>query len=302
MASLPDYAELHALSNFSFLRGASHPEELVARAHALGYKALALTDECSFAGAVRAHFAAKECGLKLLHGTELTLQDRTKLVLLATDRRSYGALSSLITTSRRRAKKGSYSLALDDVGTLAGSGALVLWVPGEDDGPAAWLAERFAGHAWIAAELHCGPNDRARLNRLRELARQCGLPLVATGDVHMHLRSRKPLHDVLTAIRLRKTVPECGQALHPNAERSLRLRSRLAQIYPEDLLEESVAIAERCRFSLDELRYEYPAELVPEEHTQASWLAKLTEDGLLWRFPHGVQPKVRELVQHELGL
>src|SRR5919197_5835707 len=114
MAFLPDYAELHALSNFSFLRGASHPEELVQRAHALGYQALALTDECSLAGSVRAHFAAKECGLKLIHGTEVTV-DGAKLILLATDRRSYGAISALITTGRRAAKKGAYALTRADV-------------------------------------------------------------------------------------------------------------------------------------------------------------------------------------------
>ncbi|HYR35773.1 MAG TPA: error-prone DNA polymerase [Burkholderiales bacterium] len=301
MAFLPDYAELHALSNFSFLRGASHPEELVARAHALGYQALALTDECSLAGVVRAHFAAKECGLQLIHGTEVTVE-QCKLVLLATDRSSYGAISSLITTGRRRSKKGTYALSRGDFDALAASGALVLWVPGEDLSPASWLAEHFPGRAWIAVELHCGPNDRAKLNGLRELSARCDLPLVAAGDVHLHVRSRKRLHDVLTAIRLGKPVAQCGQALHPNAERSLRLRMRLAQLYPPELLAETTAIARRCRFSLDELRYEYPAELVPEGDTPASWLRKLTEEGLRRRFPGGVDAKVRAMVEHELAL
>ena len=217
MAFLPDYAELHALSNFSFLRGASHPEELVARAHALGYKALALTDECSLAGAVRAHFAAKECGLQLIYGTEVSVEN-CKLVLLAADRSSYGAISSLITAGRRRSKKGAYALARSDVEALEKTSALVLWVPGEDASLASWLAERFAGRAWIAVELHCGPNDRAKLNGLRELGKQSGLPLVAAGDVHMHVRSRKPLQDTLRAIRLGKAVGECGYALAQNAE------------------------------------------------------------------------------------
>jgi error-prone DNA polymerase len=301
MAFLPDYAELHALSNFSFLRGASHPEELVGRAHALGYKALALTDECSLAGSVRAHFAAKECGLKLIHGTELTVEN-AKLVLLASDRQSYGAISSLITAGRRRSKKGSYALARSDVAALANTNALVLWVPGDDVSPAPWLAERFAGRAWIAVELHCGPNDHAKLNRLQQLAKESGLPLVAAGDVRMHLRSRKRLHDVLTAIRLGKPVAQCGQALEPNAERSLRLRMRLAQLYPAELLEETLRVAERCDFSLQSLKYEYPTELVRENHSPASWLKKLTEEGLSRRFPGGVAPKVREMVEHELAL
>ncbi|HEX2334467.1 MAG TPA: error-prone DNA polymerase [Burkholderiales bacterium] len=301
MASLPDYAELHCLSNFSFLRGASHPEELVSRAQALGYKALALTDECSLAGAVRAHQQAKECGLPLILGAEI-LAERLKLVLLATDRRSYGAISSLITTGRRRSKKGTYSLKLPDVESLSGSGVLMLWIPGEDPTPAAWIAERFRGHAWIAAELHCGPNDRARLHALRKIEKSFGIPLVASGDAHMHVRSRRRLQDVLTAVRLGKPVAQCGQALFPNAERHLRLRMRLAQLYPPELLAESVAIAERCHFSLDELRYEYPAELVPEGHSPASWLRALTEQGLRWRFPSGVPAKVAELVEHELRL
>jgi error-prone DNA polymerase len=305
MAFLPDYAELHALSNFSFLRGASHPEELVERARALGYKALALTDECSLAGAVRAHFAAKECGLALIHGTEITIGQH-KLVLLATDRRSYGAVSALITAGRRRSQKGSYALTLADVEALAPSGALVLWVPGDEAGArphfGTWLAERFAGRAWVAAELHCGPNDRAKLNGLQQLSTQSGLPLVAAGDVHMHVRSRKRLHDVLTAIRVGKPLAQCGQALLPNAEKSLRLRMRLAQLYPGELLKETLTIAERCHFSLDELRYEYPAELVPPGHTPRSWLAKLTADGLARRFPGGVPPKVRALADHELAL
>ena len=302
MAFLPDYAELHCLSNFSFLRGASHPEELVARAQALGYKALALTDECSLAGAVRAHQEAKEHGLPLLLGTEIVIDESLKLVLLATERRSYGAISSLITTGRRRSKKGQYSLVRNDLEGLAESGALALWIPGEDFTPAAWLAERFRGAAWIAAELHCGPNDRAKMASLQEISRQSALPLVAAGDVHMHLRSRRRLQDVLSAVRLGKPVAQCGQALFPNAERHLRLRMRLAQLYPPELLAETVAIAERCRFSLDELRYEYPHELVPQNETPASWLRKLTEDGLRRRFPRGVPAKVAAQVEHELKL
>jgi error-prone DNA polymerase len=301
MASLPDYAELHCLSNFSFLRGASHPEELVSRAQALGYRALALTDECSLAGAVRAHQQAKECGLPLILGTEI-LAEGVKLVLLAADRRSYGAISSLITTGRRRSKKGAYSLKLSDVESVSGTGALMLWIPGQDPAPAAWIAERFHGQAWIGTELHCGPNDRARMAFLKNISRKSMLPLVASGDVHMHVRSRRRLQDVLTAVRLGRPVAQCGQALFPNAERHLRLRMRLAQLYPPELLAETLVIAERCGFSLDCLKYEYPAELVPEGHTPASWLRMLAEQGLRRRFPAGVPAKVAELMEHELRL
>ncbi len=298
MDCLPEYAELHCLSNFSFLRGASHPEELVARAAALGYSALALTDECSLAGIVRAHVAAKEHKLQLIAGAELRLEDGVRLALLAADRRSYGALCSLITTGRRRGKKGSYVLARADVEACAGSGLLALLLEGD----ARWLAGHFPGRAWIAVELHCGPNDHARLESLRVLSKASGLPLVAAGDVHMHLRSRRPLQDALTAIRLGTPVEHCGRALFPNAERHLRARVRLAQLYPPELLAESAAIARRCDFSLDELRYEYPEELVPAGSTPSAHLADLTTHGLAWRFPGGVPQKVRALVDYELAL
>ena len=300
---LPAYAELHCLSNFTFLRGASHPEELVKRAAALGYRALALTDECSLAGAVRAHVAAKDVGLPLVIGSEIRLQDGPRLVLLATDREGYGNLSDLITRGRRRTKKGSYSLCWGDLdGGLPG--CLVLLVPhGKHDAEhARCVAERFADRAWIAAELLQGPDDRAQLTALRELGKAYGLPLVASGDVHMHLRSRRPLQDTLTAIRLRTTVRACGHALYPNAERHLRLRMRLAQIYPTELLTETARIAGRCRFSLEELRYEYPEELVPEGETPASWLRKLAEEGLQRRFPVGASQIIRDLMERELSL
>jgi error-prone DNA polymerase len=298
MDCLPDYAELHCLSNFSFLRGASHPEELVARAAALGYAALALTDECSLAGAVRAHVAAREHRLKLIVGAELRLEDDARLVLLASDRRAYGALASLITAGRRRAPKGTYRLTRADLEAQAASGLLALLVEGD----AHWLAAHFPGRAWIAVGLHRGAGDRGKLESSRALARASGLPLVAAGDVHMHLRTRRPLQDALTAIRLGTPVARCGRALFPNAERHLRARVRLAQIYPPELLAETLRIAERCDFSLDELRYEYPEELVPRGQTPAGWLAKLAADGLAWRFPGGVPQKVRALVDYELQL
>jgi error-prone DNA polymerase len=304
---LPAYAELHCLSNFTFLRGASHPEELVKRAAELGYSALAVTDECSFAGVVRAHVEAKTIGLPLIIGSEIRLQDGPRLVLLATGREGYGNLSELITRGRRRSKKGSYSLDWFDLDSgLPGCLALLAFphlcpLP-EGEKHARSVAERFPGRAWIAAELLCGPDDRTRLAGLRELGKACGLPLAAAGDVHMHVRSRRPLQDTLTAIRLRTPVDACGHALYPNAERHLRLRVRLAQIYPAELLAETVRIAERCRFSLEELRYEYPEELVPAGETPASWLRQLAGEGLQRRFPEGASQKTRNLIERELAL
>jgi error-prone DNA polymerase len=298
----PSYAELHCLSNFSFLRGASHPEELVAQATRLGYCALAITDECSVAGAVRAHLTAKECGLKLIIGSEFRLDDGLHLVLLATNRNGYGNLSELITLGRRAADKGAYRLTRADL-EQGVADCLALWVPGvEPAAQARWLAEHFPGAAWIAVELLRGPDDACSLTALREIGAACGLPLVAAGGVHMHVRARKPLHDVLTAIRLGKPVARCGRALLPNGERHLRSIGRLAHTYPPELLVETLAVAERCCFSLEELRYEYPEELVPAGETPASHLRRLTYAGMQERYPRGAPEQVLTQVEHELAL
>jgi error-prone DNA polymerase len=318
MSSLPAYAELHCLSNFSFLRGASHAEELVARSVQLGYTALAITDECSFAGSVRAHLAARGTALRLIHGTELRLACGMKLVLLAQNRAGYGNLSALVTLGRRRAEKGSYHLTRNDLAGWDGGGVpdcLALWVPAEVPGgthragaddtvkrDARWLAEHFAGRAWIAFERHLRPDDHERLMRLRELAAAVHLPLVAAGDVHMHARSRRPLQDVLGALRLNTTVAAAGAALFANGERHLRSRLALTRLYPTELLAETANIAARCNFSFDELRYEYPEEVVPAGETPDSWLRRLTADGLAQRYPGGVADKVVAQVEHELRL
>jgi error-prone DNA polymerase len=292
---LPAYAELHCLSNFSFLRGASHPEELVERAKAQGYAALALTDECTLAGVVRAHLAAKEADLPFVIGSEVTLADRTKLVLLASDRESYGDLAQLVTRGRRQARKGSYRLTRDDVASVA-SRCLALWLPaldlrvsGVDErsrASAGWMRDVFAERAWIGVELLAQAGDAPRLAQMQALSHHAGLPLVACGDAHMHVRARRALQDTLTAIRLRMPLADCGHALHPNGERHLRSRARLASVYPPELLAETVRIAERCHFSLDELRYEYPEEIVPPDETATTWLRKLVEQGLAERYEH----------------
>ncbi|MFP5381084.1 MAG: error-prone DNA polymerase [Gammaproteobacteria bacterium] len=300
---MPPYAELHCLSNFTFLRGASHPEELVARAHALGYAALAITDECSLAGIVRAHVAAKEVGIKLVVGSELRLEDGPRVVLLATDRAGYGNLSTLVTRGRRSALKGYYRLTLADLADgVPGCLALLLADPLPTLEHAQILAAHFSGRAWLAVELFRAPDDAERLAVASELAEAVKLPMVAAGDVHMHVAERRALQDVLTAIRLGVPVAEAGGALHPNGERHLRTPDDLAQIYPQTLLDETLAIAERCTFSLDELRYEYPEEVVPPGATAISHLRSLTEEGLVRRFPDGTPDTVRAQIEYELAL
>jgi len=298
------YAELHALSNFTFLRGASHPEELVETAAALGYEALAITDECSMSGVVRAHMAAKACGLKLIIGSELRLRSGRKLVVLAQNRNGYAALCRLITEARRAAEKGSYELTrlffedgLPD--------CIVLWVPDNElalDVEDHWIRETFRDRLWIAVELLADGRQNERLEALRDIGRRLKLPLVASGDVHMHRRSRRVLQDTLTAIRENVTVEQAGFLLYSNGERHLRSPAVLRHIYPAELLEESVRIAAGIDFSLDELRYEYPDEIVPGGETPASYLRKLTERGMRERWPGGVSQKVVALIEHELEL
>jgi error-prone DNA polymerase len=297
------YAELHCLSSFSFLRGASQPEELVERAARLGYAALAITDECSVAGVVRAHVAAKEHGLKLIIGAEFRLDDGLRCVLLAQDRAGYGRLCRLITRGRRAAAKGEYRLGRADVEEISAS-LLCLWLPGTPPDPteARWLASVFPGRCWIAVELLTTGRDRRRLESLQALGRDLDLPLVATGDVHMHSRGRRALQDVLTATRVGTTVDQAGLALFPNGERHLRPMARIAELHPPELLAASLDIASRCTFSLDELRYEYPREIVPAGHTPASWLRQLTGEGMWQRWPAGVPEATRRTIEHELAL
>jgi len=341
----PPYAELHCVSNFTFLRGASHPEELVERALALGYGALALTDECSFAGSARAHLALREAraadpgasGFQLIHGTEIQLCDGPRLVLLAQDRHGYGNLSELVTLARRAAGKGQYRI---DRRTLQAhrhllDGALALLVPqaacpapagstaastaqttaaAPGTGPAprldpelvarqaGWLAGLLGGRTWIACTLVYGADDAAHLALLQQASLRCGVPLVAAGGVHMHTRRRQRLQDALTAVRCKLPLARCGALLAPNAERSLRPLGRLAQLYPPELLMETAHIARSCRFSLDELRYEYPDEIVPPGETPASYLQRVTRDGAARRYPQGVPAKVQALLDHELAL
>ncbi len=310
------YAELHCVSNFSFLRGASHPEELVERALVLGYAGLAVTDECSFAGSARAHLALRSVmetdaaarEFKLIHGTEIRLHDGPKLVFLAQTRAGYGNLAELVTLARRAAVKGSYRLTKNDVETNCAllDDCLVLLAPSAADerieSHARWIAELFPGRCWIACELTRSADDDAHLTTLQSIAARTRIRLLAAGDVHMHVRSRKKLQDLLTAVRHKRPLAQAGSRLLPNAERYLRPLYRLARIYPSELLAETLAVSERCSFSLDELRYEYPEEIVPAGETPATYLRRATFEEAARRYPDGVPEKVRTLVEHELQL
>ncbi|WP_085664775.1 MULTISPECIES: error-prone DNA polymerase [Pseudomonas] len=299
----PGYAELHCLSNFSFQRGASSADELFRRAREQGYQALAITDECTLAGIVRAWQAAKEHQLRLIVGSEVQLQDGPRLVLLVQDLVGYQNLCALITRARRRAQKGEYQLFRDDL-QQHHQGLLALWIADDsgDATPGQWLHGVFGERLWLAVHLHRGSDDTLRLERLRSLAARVGIRAVACGDVHMHVRGRRALQDCMTAIRQHCLVAEAGRFLFANGERHLRSQAQLGELYPADLLAETLAIAARCQFELSELKYQYPRELVPQGHSPASWLRELCQQGLPSRWPDGPSSKVRDVLAKELAL
>lgn len=319
---LPGYAELHCLSNFSFLTGASHPEELVARAHRLGYSALAITDECSVAGVVRAHEEALECGLHLIVGCEMRLhqpesgEPHARLVLLAQTLRGYANLSLWITVARRRASKGTYLAHPGDVEGLVPTAPMLAGLPDclallvphasqtfdEVLAHASWMHRWFQDRASIAVErLHAARED-ALVDVIQRVSRRTGLPIAAAGGVRMHVRSRKPLLDVLNATRERESVGQGGWALRPNAEARLRSRARLGALYKPEWLARTVALARQCSFSLKELKYEYPQELVPTGETPEGYLRKLTYEGVPKRFSNGLPAGIARRLEEELAL
>ena len=311
------YTELHCKTNFSFLEGASHADELVARASELGYQALAVTDRNSLAGVVRAHTAAKDAALKLIIGAEITPTDALPVVVWVTDRQAYARLSRLITRGRRRAEKGECELRFEDIVEFQ-EGLVAGVVPrghehlacGEDDKLEACrhglqqYRELFGDRCYLLAELHRGPDDRGRLSQLKELSKQTRIPLVAAGDVHYHVAARMALHDLVTAIRYGTTVAEIGEQRFPNAQHHLRTLDDIKTLFADapDALHRTMEISDRCSFLLDELRYEYPVELAPSGMTSLEYLTTMTWKGAKKRYPRGVPEKVRQLIEHELKL
>jgi error-prone DNA polymerase len=330
-AQLPGYAELHCISNFSFQRGASHAEELVLRAYELGYSALAVTDECSVAGTARAHIALRDYlrylkeiednhpgvrytrDFKLLHGSEFALEHH-RLVVIARNLKGWGNLCEFISTARRgdEVVKGDYHVDELQSDWASLTECEVLFAPRRERGEQADLPalrasllrakQHYGDRLWLAAELLHALDDELWLATLQQLGAQTGVPLVAAGDVHMHVRSRKALQDVITAVREGKPVDECGFALQPNAERHLRHRSRLARIYPEALLANTLKVMARCDFSLEEIKYNYPQKVLPEGMTPTQALRRLTLEGMAQRFPEGASENIRSLVEKELQL
>ena len=301
------YAELQVTTNFGFLRGASHPEDLVERAKALGLAALAVCDRNSLAGVVRAHVKAKELGLQFILGCRLDFADGSPSVLCyPTNREAYGRLTKLLTVGQMRAKKGACELIWSDLRDYGEGQVLIVAPPKElDDGFVRSLtiaAQDFPGRVWLAAARGYGAQDLKRIARLDALGRAAGAPIVATNDVLYHAAERRPLQDVLTCIREKRTIRDAGLRLEANAERHLKSPDEMARLFapwPEATLR-TLEIAERCRFSLDELKYEYPDEPVPPGKTAIGHLTDLAWSGAHWRY--GVPQKVVDLLDKELAL
>jgi len=303
------YAELQAMSNFSFLEGAAHADELVMQAKALGLAALALTDRNTLAGVVRAHVAAKAAGLRFIVGCRLDLRDSPGLLAYPTDRAAYGRLCRLLTLGKRRAAKGRCDLALDDLAAHAEGMILICLPPAAADPDALAtrlrdLRARLDCPLYLAASHVYRGDDAARIAALADVARRAGAPLVATGDVRYHDPGRRPLADVLTCIREGCTIEAAGVRLEKNAARHLKPPHEMARLFAghEDALARTVGIMEACRFSLDELRYGYPHEPVPAGVTPQAHLERLTRAGAKRRYPAGVPEAVRQTLERELAM
>ena len=300
-------AILHCLSNFSFLRGASHAEVLVARAAELGYSAIAITDECSVSGVVRAHVEAKEHKIKLIIGAEFALHDAPaidRLILLAKNRAGYGNLCELITLARSRSPKGEYQLFISDLVSVADCIAIIVPHTRHVDVAAnsSAVAKHLVAACWLGAALDYGPDDEGKCEALETLAETCHLPLTACDHIQFARREDKALQDVLTAVRLKKPVAELGAALNAHAENHLKPISHLTRRHSSAMITQTLVIAAQCKFSLDELRYEYPREIVPDGETPAAYLRRLTMQGGERRYPYGMPEKVRAIIEHELEI
>ena len=303
------YAELQAMSNFTFLEGASHPAELVETAAALGHCAIAIADRNSLAGVVRAHTAARRAGIRLVVGARLDLDDGPSALCFPTDRAAYGRLSRLISLGRRRSPKGECRLSWRDAEDRAEGQQLIVLppaagLPGARFAAAAARIARRCPRVFLAASRRFDGRDGERLAALADLAAAARAPLVAVNDARFHRPERRPLADALTCIREGCTIDEAGRRLAANAERHLKPPEEMARLfagYPEAVAR-SAAIAGACAFGLDELSYEYPDEVAPAGETAQSHLAQLAAAGARERYNGAVPAKVRAQIDRELEL
>ncbi|WP_062062147.1 error-prone DNA polymerase [Cellvibrio sp. OA-2007] len=301
------YAQLFTTTNFTFLTGASHPPEMVYQAAELGYEAIAITDECSLAGIVKAFVAAEELDFKLIVGSRFKLTNGMQLIAIAPSRMAYAELSGFITLARRRSPKGEYEAHFEDL-RFRLQHCLIIWLGYLEAGGVApdavidQLSKAFRERLWIGIDHQWSGGEQEQFSIWLELSRKKNIPLVACPQALMHVRERKPLQDILTAIRHSIPVHELGTLLEPNAEAYLKSVDHLMQLYPDVLLEQTTEISDLCHFSLSELQYQYPLELVPENSTPIQHLRTLVNEGKQQRWPEGVPAFVEELLEKELLL
>ncbi|WP_394176796.1 error-prone DNA polymerase [Thalassotalea litorea] len=300
-----NYAELFCQSNFSFLQGASHPEELIHQAEFLGYQALAITDECSVAGVVRAHTAIKSnrLGIQLIVGSMFWLEQQLQVILLCPNRQAYAELCRIISNARRRSGKGEYQLAQWDL--MSVTHCLILWLPTakpSDQEWGEWLRKYHHQRLWLGYQRHLSADDEKYKHHCQQLAKQFELPITVCGGVLMHNANRLAIQHTLTSIANSTPIHKLGKNLLPNAERALRSQDKLKRLFPLPWLQETLNIAERCTFNLQELRYEYPAELVPDGISAMAYLRQLVKEGKQRRFPEGVPPHIQDIIDKELTL
>lgn len=299
------FAQLNTTTNFTFLTGASHPEEYIQRAHELGYEALAITDECSLAGVVKAYVAAKNLKFKLIVGSRFCLSNGMHLIAIAPSRVAYAELSGFITLARRRAPKGTYEAHFEDL-RFRLRNCFIIWLANRQesisDATVNELAQAFKGRLWIGINHQLHGGEQQDFARWQALARTKKIPLLACGDVLMHAAARKPLQDVVTAIRHNVPLAEMGTRLALNGEAYLKSLSQLARLYPPALLAETCVLTDLCFFSMEELCYQYPRELVPDALTPIGYLRTLVNEGKRARWPDGVPADAEMLVEKELQL
>ncbi|MGH7873200.1 MAG: PHP domain-containing protein, partial [Candidatus Binatia bacterium] len=322
------YVPLWCKSNFSFLEGASHPDELVEEAYRLGLPAIALTDRDGVYGAVRAHVKARELGVKLILGAQLTVDDGSTIVLLAEDRAGYANLCRLITKGRLRSEKGESVVMWDEICAHA-QGLIALWsgqetsldsrvrgnyasksedsvedCTADSDHAMGNLRDAFADRLYGMLTRHRREEDVIHEAHLRQRATHFGFSLVAANEVLYHSPARRYLQDILTAIRHGIPVAACGKRLKPNAEYGLKAPYAFARLFGDDpaAIQRTVEVSERCNFALDEIRYRYPSERLPDGTTSAEWLRRQVFNGARWRYGETIPTNVIEQLEKELTI
>ena len=306
------YSALHCITNFSFLQGASHPQELISTAASLGYSAIAITDECSLSGIVKAYNQAKLSNIKLIVGSFFNVNHQCKLIILAPNKRSYHELSGFITLARRRSKKGEYQAHLDDL-LFRLQHCLAIWqgnfyshdeAENNDDinTLAITLKRAFKNRLWIGISHTLEGNEQIQSHFYQTFSETHQIPIVASQKIVMHNEKRKPLQDCLTAIKNNTSVQALGRTLLSNAQACLKPLHEIEKLYSKTIINETEKINRLCQFTLNEIRYQYPQELVPQQHTPISYLKKLVTEGETQRWPKGTPEFAKKIINKELSL